>query len=154
MNGLNCYLRAVELEDAKLLYIWRNEKETRKNSFNSNLIDFNEHLNWLEKNLENNARLFYILMCDGMEVGQVRIDIEEQIGVVNYSIDSKYRKMGYGKSILELAEQELLKNTANLKKIVGYVKLENIASRHIFQILNYQEELKGNMCIYTKSLID
>ena len=154
MNGLNCYLRAVELDDAKLLYIWRNEKETRKNSFNSNLIDFNEHLNWLEKKLENNARLFYILVCDGMEVGQVRVDIEGKIGVVNYSIDSKYRKMGYGKSILELAEQELLKNAANLKKIVGYVKSENVASRHIFQILNYQEELKGNMCIYTKSLID
>lgn len=154
MNGLNCYLRAVELEDAKLLYIWRNEKETRKNSFNSNLIDFNEHLNWLEKKLENNARLFYILVCDGMEVGQVRVDIEGKIGLVNYSIDSKYRKMGYGKRVLELAEQELLKSTANLKKIVGYVKSENVASRHIFQILNYQEELKGNMCIYTKSLID
>ena len=42
------YLRPVELSDARLLFQWRNEKETRANSLHSEELVYEDHVRWLE----------------------------------------------------------------------------------------------------------
>ena len=46
------YLREATLDDADLLFEWRNEKTTRENSFKQRILVWDEHYTWLKKNLK------------------------------------------------------------------------------------------------------
>ena len=45
------YLRHASMEDAGLLYLWRNEDECRKNSVNTGYIEYDSHCKWLSGRL-------------------------------------------------------------------------------------------------------
>lgn len=128
----NSYLRPVTGEDAKQLFEWTNEAETRKNSFSSEPVLWENHIQWLEKKLADENCLFFILMLKDSAVGTVRLDIEEEshTGTVSYSIDKQFRGMGFGGQILTLVEEKA--KEAGLSYLVGEVKVENKASGKCF----------------------
>lgn len=150
MIGSNFYLRPVTLDDVHILYQWRNEKLVRQNSFETQIIPFIEHQNWLQCVLQDKNILFYIMMCDDKEVGQVRINIENNFGMIDYSIHLRYRCMGYGKTILKMIENEMYKIYGNKISLVGKVKNNNVASQKIFEQLGYTKEDKEQYIQYTK----
>lgn len=144
------YLRPVELSDAMLLFQWRNEKMTRANSLHSEELVYEDHVRWLENVLGTaKAHFFYILMADSVPVGQIRLAVENGMALISYSIDAAYRGRGYGRMVLQMAEDKLRKQGACLT-LVGYVKKENIASRRIFTSLQYRENCENSLLRYEK----
>lgn len=132
------YIRAVEQKDCDLLFKWSNEKYVRKNSFNSNYIDLDEHEKWfLDKINDENCKMF-IITKDNKDVGQIRIDIKNQIGIINYSIDFNYRGQGIGSEVLKIIN--IYTNNINL---IGKVKKENKASVKAFENAGYERIDKG-----------
>lgn len=65
-------LRKASMEDAKLLFDWRNDPITRAASHQTGELVFSEHCAWLEKALL--TRDIYIAEIDGIPVGTVRAD--------------------------------------------------------------------------------
>ncbi|WP_196595130.1 GNAT family N-acetyltransferase [Pectinatus frisingensis] len=145
------YLRSTTLEDIMLLYRWRNELSVRKSAFRSDFVAFGEHKKWLQNSLKNGNRKIYILMLRQSALGQVRIDIENGVGVIDYSIDKKYRGKGLGKIILQLLEQKVL-SEKKCNTLIGYVKKENVISNKIFKSLNYMNENNKKYFLYKKCL--
>lgn len=149
MQGL--YLRKAVEEDARLLLDWRNESSVRQNSFHSEIIEYEDHVKWFRKKLEDEREKLFILMQDDIPVGQIRLSNDGHEVEISYSIDCRYRGKGYGKNIIYMAERVLRKGQYR-DKIVGLVKKENEASRRVFLSLGYQEIEQADCYRYEKIL--
>ena len=144
------YLRPVELSDARLLFQWRNEKATRANSLHSEELIYEDHVRWLENVLgTTKAQYFFILMADLVPVGQIRLSVENDMALISYSIDAAHRARGYGRTILQMAEENLRDQRVCLT-LVGYVKGEDVASQRAFASLHYRESRENDLLRYEK----
>ena len=63
------YLRHASMEDAGLLYLWRNEDECRKNSVNTGYIEYDSHCKWLSGRLSPGCCSIFICMREYMGGG-------------------------------------------------------------------------------------
>jgi hypothetical protein len=70
-------LRAATIEDAGLLFDWRNDLETRKMSRDTSELTFDNHAAWLSKRLSLMTPGLYIAEIGKTPVGTVRIDGDE-----------------------------------------------------------------------------
>ena len=76
-------LRKAKEDDCDLLYRWANDPKVRKNSFNKEKIDYEEHKKWFENKLNSDKSYMFILK-DEVPLGQIRIDIEDNIGFYQF----------------------------------------------------------------------
>ena len=124
-------LRLVCSDDKDLLYNWVNDSLTRENAFNTRPISFEEHEKWFAKTLNSETRVQMIMEKNGVPVGQIRIDIEGEVGEIDYAIAPEYRGNGYGSIICKLMVDFVRKNL-KIKKLIARVKTKNIASQCCF----------------------
>lgn len=143
------YLRKAIEEDAALLYEWANDVECRKNSFHSDQIKWEEHVEWFNKQLSDSSVFLFVLVDEGHNIGQIRLNQKENGYVISYSIAKPYRLRGYGKQILMLAENylyEIQKDTI----LYAHVKKDNVASQLLFESLGYDKHESENDIEYEK----
>lgn len=133
------FLRPATIDDVNILFKWVNEPSVRKNSFNTNIISMDEHKAWLERVLTDMNTRLYILQEDDNPIGQVRLAYDTNMWQISYSIAPAYRGQGYGKIILQLAENELIRGGHVGEHLYAEVKKDNIASQRIFKKLGYGE---------------
>ena len=73
-QGKNMKIRKVQINDWKILFDWRNDIETRKNSHNMELVKEDDHKKWLKSVLENkNRELFREYSPNYYDFGKIRI---------------------------------------------------------------------------------
>jgi UDP-2,4-diacetamido-2,4,6-trideoxy-beta-L-altropyranose hydrolase len=141
LNGERFRLRQVREDDCRLLWEWANDPDVRKASFSSELIPWEEHLQWFKSKLGDPNCLFFIAV-DGIDVpiGQVRFDIvrEKKEAVISVSIDRKFRGKGYASAIIQLASQMLFR-LSEVNVIHAYIKQNNAASIRAFMKAGYRE---------------
>ena len=137
-------LRLANISDSKLLFNWLNEKEVRNNSLKSEIVKWDIHSDWFCKKLESAKCKIFILENNKDSLGQVRIE-EDETGswLIDYSIDSAFRSKGHGSVIIE---QLINKNTGLSFKAV--VKMENEASKRVFEKLNFVSKQMENVIEY------
>lgn len=150
------YLRPATRDDLKLLFDWVNEPAVRQNSFNTRAISITEHSDWLESVLDDRDTKLFILQEDATPIGQVRLVRDTNVWQISYSIALPYRAQGYGKIILQLAENELIHGGHVGEKLYAEVKADNIASQCIFKKLGYSEVASqhNNAHGYTKDVAE
>lgn len=146
------YLRPATIDDTKLIFEWANAPDVRHNSFNTDNISWDVHKAWMEGILTNESTLLYILVEDDNHIGQVRLAFKAGKWEISYSIASAFRGHGYGKLILQLAENELIRGNHAGEDLYAEVKMDNIASQRIFKKLGYNEAASqhDNAYAYTK----
>lgn len=127
-------LRRATNEDCTLLFKWVNDTQVRKNAFSSNSIDLESHIKWYENKINDKKTSIFIVLKDNIEVGQIRIDIKDDRGFIDYSIAENYRGQGIGTQILQLIKLEI----TNVD-LIGYVRRENIASIKAFEKTGYEK---------------
>ena len=130
-------IRLVRKSDCDLLYEWVNEKDVRKNSLNSDPIPYEVHKEWFHSMLiQSNVRI-YIALHQQIAIGMGRICMNDGIATVSYSIDKKFRGQGFGTQLISILTQKIMDEHKEIKQIVGIVKMENYASRQIFEKNGY-----------------
>lgn len=145
------FYRAEEI-DVNIFFQWANDEETRKNSFHTNLISFEEHKQWFEEKIHSENCEIYIAYEDETPVGQVRLEYEDDIAHISYSVDKNQRGKGYGEKIILSAEKKVLKNgMANV--MVAKVKYNNISSQKIFEKLGYKVKKTEKYIVYKKETV-
>ena len=125
MNG-ELQLRPSTKDDARLLFDWRNDEDTRAMSGDTVPLVWESHLEWFIKILSGGSpgRFVYIVeTAEGEPVGTVRSD-ERPDGFteVSYTVASEWRGKGVGKRMmLQFAKEKLAgkKLTARIKKGVN-----------------------------------
>lgn len=121
MHG-TLHIRPVTIEDAKILFDWRNDPETVAQSITKKPVEWAEHLEWLGKVVKGTAtgRSLYIVESEGEPAGTVRSD-ERSDGFteVSYTVAPAFRGKGLGKRMVVQFAHEYLgrcKLAARIKK--------------------------------------
>ena len=127
-------LRTANINDAELIFNWANDAAVRTNSINQEPIIWENHLKWFTSKLNSTATKILILQVDDCPLGQIRIDLEEEYWIIDYSIDNQFRGNGLGKEIVRL----LLKKFENYN-YKATVKIENQASIGVFNKLGFKK---------------
>jgi UDP-2,4-diacetamido-2,4,6-trideoxy-beta-L-altropyranose hydrolase len=126
-------LRAAGSYDVDLYFEWANEEDVRLNSINGDLITYDRHIKWFNAKLAESDSKLFVLDLLNRPVGQIRINLNaDDYWVVGFSIEKKYRGMGFGKQIIKV----LLERYPDFK-FLAYVKTSNVASKKAFQSNNF-----------------
>src|SRR3989344_6369332 len=129
---MQLHLRPASMDDAKALFAWRNDPETRRNSINTEPVAWEGHVAWLTKSLEMPTRKLYVAEVGGIPVGTVRADLLEGGEYeLSWTVAPESRGKGFGKQMVLQFAREMLSG----KRLLAEVKRGNIASEKIAQAL-------------------
>lgn len=146
-------------EDGKIIMNWRNDIETRKNSYNDDLLIWdNFKIIFYEKYFNNYIPPLFALYGDikicfiGFKNTNKKYDIE--IGI---NLDPDYRNKRLSSIILEKLIKYIKNNYSLVNNIIAEIKIENIASNKLFQKVGFKffkEEIIQNniMNIYNYNM--
>ncbi|MFA7289113.1 MAG: GNAT family N-acetyltransferase [Melioribacteraceae bacterium] len=153
MNNLT--IREANIEDAKLLYELSNQEDVRANSINQKQIDWNDHLAWLNKKLNDSNYKIFIYFDRNNYVGQVKFELEKKQATISISITREMRGRGYSQYMLSKAIKELLAANNSIANIIALIKPVNTASINAFKKVGfaYSGEVKIKNSIFHKYLL-
>jgi UDP-2,4-diacetamido-2,4,6-trideoxy-beta-L-altropyranose hydrolase len=129
-------VRRATMADARLLWRWANDPETRGVSLNPQPIPYPDHARWLRERLSDRSCLLLIGRNGAGPLGQVRFDGREANAEVSISVAPEHRGT-VGGLLLDSAVRRFRRflPQANL---VAQVKIENGASRRLFESAGFQ----------------
>ncbi len=135
------------MDDCEIIYNWANEEEVRKNSFNSDLIEYEDHIKWFEAKINDDNVYLFILKDEDILVGMLRLEKQEDDSLlINFSIDANSRGKGYATKLLKLIKEKYLNEV-----LIGKVKPENIGSIKAFEKAGYiKKEEEDYLVFYSK----
>ncbi|MBQ7470352.1 MAG: GNAT family N-acetyltransferase [Pseudobutyrivibrio sp.] len=150
MEGKNkTYLRRAKEEDVDLIFKWANDTQVRANAFNSEPISYTNHLKWYDSSMKSESRIIYILFKEDIPLGQIRVDLDDGLGLIDYSIDANHRGVGYGTLIIGLLMNKIKEEHKDIKELKAQVKYENLGSQKCFEKNNYSKETLEEYVEYT-----
>jgi RimJ/RimL family protein N-acetyltransferase len=130
---MDLQLRPATYDDMDLLYKWANDKDVRKNSFNSEPIPYEDHVKWFGNIMSDETVLQYIMCEQNIPIGQIRLNIENDKAYIGYSISAPNRGKGLGVTMLRLLISELHNIGYHNLTLIGQVKYDNLASAKAFE---------------------
>ena len=156
-------IKIIEVEkndnDAKLIMDWRNDIETRNNSYNNNLFTWDNFKNiFYDKYflhtipplfaLYENKKICFI----GCRDTNIKYDVE-----ISINLDPQYRNKKLSSKIIESIISYIKKNYPLINNIISEIKVDNIASNKIFLKNNFKyistNKIKNNiMNIYNYNM--
>ena len=142
LSGSKVMVREARLSDSAQYLDWANNPDVRENSFSSDLIEEDGHVQWFARRVSDpESCLLVVLDFTGSLVGQVRFDFEQdkQGWIVGFSIDSDYRGGGFGKAGLLEALLWMRQRHNGRLLILADVLAVNPASKRIFDGLGFEQ---------------
>ena len=124
-------VRRVTIADARLLWNWANDPETRAASFTPEPIPYSDHLRWLRDRLADRSCLLLIGWNGAGPLGQVRFDNRDGEAEVSVSVAPEHRGT-VGGILLESAIGRF-RRTGPRTTILARVKTDNQPSRRLFE---------------------
>ena len=90
-------LRAVRDDDSLMLLEWRNDPVAVRFSASGRGVTAAEHERWFARvRGDQSASMLWIVEEGGTPVGQVRVDVDEGVGIVSIAIAVEHRGRGLG----------------------------------------------------------
>lgn len=134
------------MDDADMLFEWRNDPDTRAASINTDLIPYENHVTWLKSSLQNDNRVLLISEHNKTPVGTIRLDYApNEITEISWTIAPSQRGKGFGKALLSSAVQKFN------EPLQAQIKEDNIASQNLATYCGFMLEQKtDNLCNYQK----
>ncbi|MDR3048078.1 MAG: GNAT family N-acetyltransferase [Bacteroidales bacterium] len=146
LSDRDYYLREATIEDVEILFHWANDPSVRNNSFTTEAIVWENHINWVKNRFNSDETYIYILYNSKLErpLGQIRIDCltEDKAWYIGYSVDKLYRRQGLGLKMLDL-----IKEKQHGQKLRAKVKPDNLSSSKAFLKSNFKELSRDKECI-------
>ena len=127
-------IRKAKIADSEVYFKWINDPTVRAQSYNSNLVTWEDHLKWFGSKLLDPDYCFYIFQNFKNEnIGQVRIQKIDQLNaLISISIAIEHRGKGFGHKILQEACDDYFKTNSEII-INAFIKEENNTSKLIFE---------------------
>lgn len=135
MTMIDITLRDAVWEDRGVLFEWRNDLLTRRNSFNSRVVAWEDHIDWFRKRLQDDSTRIYMAfspICDTL-VGVIRFDFESpQVATISIQTAPFNRRQGYGQAILDAGVDRVFGSTM-AEELTAEIKIPNPGSEKIFE---------------------
>lgn len=144
-DGRKIKIRPGLDSDTDLIFGWQSDPQTRLFFRNPRTPTHDEHLRWMQHTLCSPDRHLFLVECNNLPVGVLRLDkcADPSTYEVSIFISNSYQGLGIGKAALRFAQ----------KAMVGWsfraeVHPDNIASRILFSSAGYREE-QENIFIFS-----
>ena len=140
-----CRLRALELGDLELLYLWENDPEVWRVSGSCGPVSRDRLLHFIEEqnyDIYATRQMRLVIESQGMAVGTLDIvEFDPQnsrfgIGILIYAAEN--RRMGFASSAIE-AIKEYARSSLFVNQIWATVAEDNIASVELFRGCGFEE---------------
>ena len=133
--------RMAKAADSKMLLAWRNDAESRRNSFHEHEVKPEEHDGWMKKIIGSKDNILLIAELDGKPVGAFRMDkftipdVGEapDVRLISYIVAPEIRKKGLGKAIVA----EGCVCYGQEYSLIAKIKDTNIASKKILEACDF-----------------
>jgi RimJ/RimL family protein N-acetyltransferase len=132
--------RRARKADIDLLFNWANDPITRQNSYNKNLIKYEDHIQWFNKQLMSANFFCYIFSNeDKAEIGQVKIqrDVDNLTATIGISVDKDHRGNGYATEMIQKTSEDFIQENPEYI-ILACIFMENKASLKSFLKAGYR----------------
>ena len=138
--------RAATLEDARLLWEWRNDPATRESSRSSEEVPWDDHLAWLGDSLNRTDRMLLLVEDEAGPVGTVRWDLTrdregEREWEVSITVAPQRRRQSLARSLLRTGEEALSamarSSATDVTAYLAVVHIDNDASVRLFETSAY-----------------
>lgn len=146
--------RRAGMDDARLLWEWRNDPDTRASSRDTDLVLWPRHLAWLERGLAREDLILLVmedpahdgLVNHGGPVGTVRWDLGSQgEWEVSITVSPERRGQSLARPLLRAAEVALCEMLASrgthAAAYLAVVHVDNSASVRLFETSGYVPDL-------------
>ena len=145
-------LRAVILEDAALLLSWVNDPDSlAQKRQTAEPISEATHEVWLSRRLADPATLMRIVECNGEAQGQVRLQADDGVAVIDIYVRPQARGAGVASAAIRQACAMFAPELANVVR--AEVKVDNLTSRRLFEGLGFvQTALAPSFVTYESPL--
>lgn len=147
--ALTIRLRHANADDCRTIWEWANDPDTRQNSFHTEPIPWDNHVNWYNSKLADPNTLFFIATNDfGESIGYIRFEVVSlSEAVISVAVAPTHRGRGYGKRLIKLGIQEA-QRMIELNVVHAYIKNHNQASIHAFTNIGFKavETITINGC--------
>jgi L-amino acid N-acyltransferase YncA len=127
-------LRPARPEDSRLLWLWRNDPQTRKQSRSHDPVAWNDHAAWFERALNDPSRSLLIAESEGQPFGMVRFDDGDAGSEVSINVAPDQRGSAIGGAILAAACAQ-----HHARPLIASVQQENVASRRVFKACGFHQ---------------
>ena len=139
------WLRRTDENDAKLLWDWANDTETRKLSFHKEPIKWESHVAWLQKILASDCATLWIAENHaGVPVGQVCYEMDGAEATVSVTVDPAYRRQGICVQLLRLTSR-LLFTSKGVRVVHANILTQNEISVRAFMTAGYRFDRAGTL---------
>jgi RimJ/RimL family protein N-acetyltransferase len=144
-------LRRARLEDAALLRAIRNDPQVRSASWSPAAVEPDEHRAWLARTLADATRRLYVVVADGADAGQVRLDRRPD-GTAEISIDllARSRGRGLGREAIALGRRAA-RDDLGVATVVATIRAENAASQAAFAAAGFAESGRSDTRVEMRS---
>lgn len=138
--------RAATLEDARLLWEWRNDPATRESSRSTEEVPWDDHLKWLAGSLNRTDRMLLLVEDEAGPVGTVRWDLTrdtegEREWEVSITVAPQRRRQSLARPLLRAGEEALSamarSSATDVTAYLAVVHIDNEASVRLFETSAY-----------------
>ena len=125
-------LRRAIADDGAFLLELRNDPDAVRGSMTGRAVTPEEHRAWLAARLDSPGTRLWIVQDDRVDVGQLRVDVDDGVGTVSIAIAADHRGRGLARGALS-ALQRSLHGDMQITRLHAELHRENIASRRVFE---------------------
>ena len=145
-------LRPTAQSDCRLLWDWANDPQVRSMSFSTESISWDQHVKWFKSQLANpSARLYVASDHTDHPIGQIRYQLTGDRAALSLNLGHEFRGMGYGKTMLLLATEELFRHS-QVRTIDAFVKPSNAPSLRLFEAAGFRslgmQDFRGQHAVH------
>jgi RimJ/RimL family protein N-acetyltransferase len=135
----NLTLRQAVESDSESLLEWRNDATTKAFSLRSDEVTREQHEAWFNKTLQDTNCLLIIGEVLGGPVGMVRINIlnDSGLGQVSINLNPDFRGRGLSRQLLGSSLLFATQVFDNVSKYCADIHIKNVASQKIFTSVGF-----------------
>lgn len=133
-------LRRAMMGDMRDIFEWNNHPLSRKNSFRSDPISWDEHKRWFAERLADDLTTIYILCSDDNKLGSARFEENQRSIRISVMLNPDHFGKRLGSELIRLATEKYMQEKRPDKKIIAEVKGENLPSKKAFLKAGFEEE--------------
>lgn len=115
--------RPATMDDARLLWEWRNDSLARAMSASSEPVAWEDHLAWLRHSLADPNRQLSVYELNGVPIGTTRLDYQGDAAVFSITVAPEYRGRVVVRRLYELGLPSC--------RTIGHVKPDNEPARRL-----------------------
>jgi RimJ/RimL family protein N-acetyltransferase len=141
-------LRPAVLEDAEMVFNWRNDAFIVSLSFSQHTVRWDEHIKWFGETISGNTRKMFIIQNGDQPIGQVRYDRLDEVNcIISVYLLQEFTGKGYGVKAIRYGCSEIIE-LWGFQNTIACVRSDNLRARSAFVKAGFVENKKPKYCPY------